>query len=612
MPDISNLNGYDLKDKQSRQSIDEHDNRLDEHDLLLEQEKAQRIQKDTELEGKINVEKARVDQITNLPAGSTSGDAELLDIRIGYDGFTHDSAGNAVREQITEIINKKIGYKIKDNLFNPDTVTTKKYLYSDGTLRSDTNFNTSDFIAVKQGKPIVMKSQNLIRFILFYNIAKVADSSSYIDVGQRTYTFVPNADGFIRFTYRNSTTYMYISEENTDIYRLYEKTLENIELSNGQLQQLEDTFHLTEIYDFFEPIYNELELEFQAGKMMNVSGQIENLASSSLATIEINANNKDKIFKITGYAYNLLKPYIFVNNDNKIVAFEPISNIDQNIDILFIPKETGTLYINKYSGHTATVKVYSSLSVNNLVEEVYQELINEQLINMDKILFNKKYVACGDSFTQGDFQYSDEEYQFQSGDYQGENKVYPFIIGDRAGMNVVNLAVGGMALTSGIRENSFTGREIYKTIPSDANYITLKFGINDGHIGAPIGTIDDQTTETFYGAWNIVLDYLIRNYPDARIGIIVSNGLDSIDYATATIAAAKKFGIPYLNEATGEDLPLLIRSLRTDVGSGVKNFRNAQFRVAPNAQYPNNSNTHPNVKCHELESEIVEDFLRRL
>lgn len=47
----------------------------------------------------LGVLKARVDEITNLPEGSTSGDAELADIRIGADGVTYATAGDAVRGQ---------------------------------------------------------------------------------------------------------------------------------------------------------------------------------------------------------------------------------------------------------------------------------------------------------------------------------------------------------------------------------------------------------------------------------------------------------------------------------------------------------------------------------
>lgn len=50
---------------------------------------------------------ARMDTFTKLEEGSTTGDAELMDIRTGADGTVHDSAGEAVREQVAAL-NEKI------------------------------------------------------------------------------------------------------------------------------------------------------------------------------------------------------------------------------------------------------------------------------------------------------------------------------------------------------------------------------------------------------------------------------------------------------------------------------------------------------------------------
>jgi len=54
-------------------------------------------------ENAINVLDARMNTFASLPEGSTSGNAELLDIRVAYDGKTYPSAGDAVRGQTSNI-----------------------------------------------------------------------------------------------------------------------------------------------------------------------------------------------------------------------------------------------------------------------------------------------------------------------------------------------------------------------------------------------------------------------------------------------------------------------------------------------------------------------------
>ena len=69
---------------------------------------------DTQIKEKANfieleVERKRIDSFTSLKEGSTTGDAELIDGRVGADGETYANIGGAIREQIKSI-NNLLGY----------------------------------------------------------------------------------------------------------------------------------------------------------------------------------------------------------------------------------------------------------------------------------------------------------------------------------------------------------------------------------------------------------------------------------------------------------------------------------------------------------------------
>ena len=244
------------------------------------------------------------------------------------------------------------------------------------------------------------------------------------------------------------------------------------------------------------------------------------------------------------------------------------------------------------------------------------------------ILENKKWAVCGDSFSHGDFTGLTDGFTIEDGIYKGKNKVYGYLIGNRNNMIIQHMAIGGRTLATPSDlsfTNSFTYIENetensnYTQIDEDADYATFYFGINDSHHRSgstgsdgedqtgiiELGTINDSDNTTFYGAWNVMLKWLLENRPFTKLGIIVSNGCETIEYRNATIAIAKKWGIPYIDLNGDERTPMMLRAMNNEASSEAKNARIISQRVSE-------TNQHPNPKAHEYESTFIENFLRSL
>ena len=191
------------------------------------------------IETEQSVQSARIDSFTSLPEGSTSGNAELADIRVGADGTTYDTAGNAVRGQIGELksdidsfdnkITNTMALLIKPRqLFDKNRVTLG-YLALDGTVHNggdyDLSYYTDYFIDVSEhvGETIYFSNNGApysARVVTAYDINKNPISS--LSTSDRQTYVVPEGVSFVKLTmYANTLSSMQAEFSKITAYQEY-------------------------------------------------------------------------------------------------------------------------------------------------------------------------------------------------------------------------------------------------------------------------------------------------------------------------------------------------------------------------------------------------------
>lgn len=540
-------------------------------------------------------------------------------------------------------INKTYYTVLGDNLVNPETKVIGSINASGGVDSSSTSYLTSDFIEIEENTDYILtcwRSSDWVyrstrKYVALYDASKQFISGSYQNVNSVSsitfntssakYARVSWQDPYVGFLKKGSTfptafvpytetyyTNLIVKNYKDDTIPLQALSAESkgaiafiasknlfvyADSSSGMLQKADggiDTTTTGYTTSAFMPIKN--------GYTYTISPRCRRICFYSSNSVETFIACDDA---------NVNNPYTFVSQYNGYMRFSIGDSYASNATC-----------IESYTG-TATKKLEEGVSLSNFQKEEVKDLSANT-----SSLRGKKWCACGDSFTQGDFTgLQESEYKLQSGKYIGKNAVYPYIIGDRCDMEVTNLAVGGMTMCciDGTRQNSFTYNEYYKQIPADSDYITFKFGINDNNYSSPVGTIDNyepdpedteeeaaqkiaNAIQTFYGAWNVVLYWVTEHFPTAKIGIIITNGItDNAGqvYLEATRNICKKWGIAYIDEVADETVPLLLRVKRTGLSDTVYNRKLETFRVSE-------TNLHPNVACHYYESTFIEAWLKSL
>lgn len=541
--------------------------------------------------------------------GKQSADlSELHDLRIGADSTVYGTAGEAVRKQIgnlTEDIAEISEVDETDNKYNPfsDECIDESYLQTFDIIE-DTRLKISNKIHVKKG--------DIVRFIknsftnknagAIYNTNGLPQvsiySNGYTEETWNDYVIcasVSPIDGYylVNMEKRGDATVnmIFVNKSFPADGKFVPYHRERL-IRKSCIEKYIEPFGLTAnvLNGNYEEVYSNIPLSFnKVDGYYNKNGKFFANEGYEEAVVDVKKGEK---YYLTSYNYFQIARAFFRDSSGTFVGSVYTANnnkLEENTEVA-IPENAVTMHLQRLTNKRV-----------ELLGKTGYELIAR--VNEVSPLYGKKLVTAGDSYTHASFSGNYAEY---------DGKNYGYYVAKRHGMTFINSGMSGsiMALDKDYVANPtsvpITSRnpfsyQRYLDVPEDTDYLTIWFGIND-NAHTNLGTIDDATNETFYGAWNKVLRYYLTNRPFMKVGLIVTVGA-SERYRQAIRDVAKKWGYPYLDWVNDDSIPAFFD--RTGMSDEARTLRRQAYGY-------NDFSAHPNPQFHEYVSTIYEKFLLSL
>lgn len=388
----------------------------------------------------LEVEKARIDNLAKLTDGSTTGDAELIDARIGENGKTYPNIGDSLRSQIGDI--NKFIEKEKINFISGS------YIDKNGDINSLSTFSRSDFIKVYPGDKIFIKATGFssnVSIVYSFNLDKTKDKPLIIgDSSLREYNVLIEKEMYVICSGESINLEGYIIRDNGSIILLDEK-----------INNVKNILNSNERFLNFNMI-NGGYINYQNGEITELAGYsyTEFIDVSELKGIKI---------KVTSY-FDFLSGLAQYDNSKTYIngvglGTNTIGDI-QEIEIVgdFIRCTCKNANINDFKmTFLYSDFLYNTEKVDNPPTEYKSSFMS---------MFSKG-ICIGDSFTEGACNINASNEQFITDRFN-----YPKILSKLSGVDIVNKGVSG--ITSKLWYINNQGLDL-----SGYDFAIIYLGIND-------------------------------------------------------------------------------------------------------------------------------------
>ena len=514
---------------------------------------------------------SRMDTFTKLDGGSTAGDAELADIRVGFDGKEYETAGAAVREQIrdTHVIEVSTVEPTRDNTqmwLNPnereswaipevfddvvsfdDTWSSHKTnleILMGGACKADVGHYFTEPVEFERISGAFYAKDGTIKESEGYEYIKIT-VSQYDKYLVKAYygwdapsALVFNVEGSLIAYYdtnkgmmkRENYSKPYIMPQNahTLIINGHEEFTANVRKITAS--SAEDVFAKKGVEYILEVIKGsdhliETECLTPENIMDNTLiqrefGDFVEYVHAKYKAAKIDVSPREVYLADCNSTYSNLS-YVFFDNNGSIVEClegDGSSKVKYFKDYLVVPDGAVSLGVSTATG-TFSLKKITGISSGDSWKHL-------------------KWACVGDSLTE-----SNERTTMNYHDY----------ISAKTGIAVVNMGVSG----SGFMRKHDSDAAYYQRIseiPLDANVVTIMGSGND--LQYDLGSPTDTSTETLCGCINTTIDNLYAILPMVQLGVITPTPWESCPpntandmraYADALIEICKLRGIPCLD-----------------------------------------------------------------
>lgn len=500
-------------------------------------------------ESDLDVERKRINSFTSLASGSTTGDAELIDGRIGADGYNYNNIGESIRTQY-KMLNKDIDNinEGKDTIrFVESDLEFGNIVYSTGVLENHSIIKrTKNYIILEVGEEITVNvnNGNGVNLIFYDENGEWKESRA------------------VSATTTTNTRTLTVNYPKVKIVFVYYSSSYPIAASNCSI--IRKSNFKKDIEADMNNIWN-----FINGSKRAESNNFNDLVDGAY-WLSISKTENNLVNAPNSYTYGDFSVITKKVGDNYLqFAFTTVNN-----------------RLNQKRGFFRVFNVDSGAHI-----------IKWSDLNVMYHKSQDNYVAFGDSITHG-YQKTVDGVDTIS------NYQYWKTVGSILKLNAIEGANTGSGFVK-VQGNKNALRIIEDYDFTDVNLVTLAFGTNDWNGNIPLGTIEDKAingnvntngtytnnTNTIYSAIKYCVEKILSVDPKITIILITpinrsqvgssgatltkegnwgygatnTAGYTLSDVCEAVVNVAKYYGIPYIDNREGNPINrLTVKSLTVD------------------------------------------------